>query len=104
MCLTSLNRFVNKNKDSVIVPEELLVKSTLIVHLSVYIQCTCNLYCLLYHITFSVPKEKCDDRPVKTDPSQPEPPMPTSCPAHQKKPCDIPGTTTFKLTKMALIV
>lgn len=29
--------------------------------------------------------------------------MPTSCPAHQKKPCDIPGTTTFKLTKKALI-
>lgn len=47
--------------------------------------------------TAIVPKEKCDDRPVKTDPSQPEPPMPTSCPAHQKKPCDIPGTATDEM-------
>nr|XP_034303823.1 SUN domain-containing ossification factor-like isoform X2 [Crassostrea gigas] len=47
--------------------------------------------------TAIVPKEKCDDRPVKTDPSQPEPPMPTSCPAHQKKPCGIPGTATDEM-------
>lgn len=47
MCLTSLNRFVNKNKDSVIVPEELLVKSTLIVHLSVYVRVICIAYIII---------------------------------------------------------
>lgn len=47
MCLTSLNRFVNKNKDSVIVPEELLVKSTLIVHLSVYVRVICIAYFII---------------------------------------------------------
>lgn len=47
MCLTSLNRFVNKNKDSVIVPEELLVKSTSIVHLSVYVRVICIAYIII---------------------------------------------------------